>query len=214
MTRIYGPTPIGPIVDRVVGEKLDLTNLQALVQLYALQSFRRATDHQGRFYGPGFFSKPTPWVKHLARDGRKPILRLIGEGLCLRCSAPMSPNSVGDHVIARSRQGADSLQNYLPLCSGCNSSKGRRDFLDWWQRDARGGVLKARRAHELHKDAMVVYTRMTYQHLGNGELSADAPDYLKAAMISFRSILPTSKHWIVLRQLPLSDELPLLEVGE
>ena len=49
-------------------------------------------------------------------------------GRCIYCDAAAS--SV-DHLIPRLAGGPDSVDNFVPACSSCNSSKGARDLFDW-----------------------------------------------------------------------------------
>lgn len=59
-------------------------------------------------------------------------LALFG-GCCAYCSEPLGKNKQVDHVVPISKLGADTLENIVFVCQSCNSSKGNRDFLDWYR---------------------------------------------------------------------------------
>jgi hypothetical protein len=77
-----------------------------------------------------------PRVLHLARYERSPGLtvRLTRRNLMLRdhyqcqyCGARPSPRDLNlDHVLPRSRGGADTWENLVVSCRSCNLKKGRR----------------------------------------------------------------------------------------
>lgn len=77
-----------------------------------------------------------PRVLHLTRYERAPrfVVRLTRKNLMIRdgfqcqyCSRRPSQRELNlDHVIPRSRGGADSWENLVVSCRGCNLKKGRR----------------------------------------------------------------------------------------
>lgn len=50
---------------------------------------------------------------------------------CIYCGA--EENITFDHLIPRSEGGPDIISNQVPACQSCNSSKGSRDVIEWFQ---------------------------------------------------------------------------------
>lgn len=50
---------------------------------------------------------------------------------CIYCGEP--ENLTFDHLIPRNKGGADIISNQVPACQSCNSSKGDRDVIEWYQ---------------------------------------------------------------------------------
>lgn len=69
---------------------------------------------RARIKGAGGSHTKAEWLAKLAEYG----------GLCAYCR--QSPGSTVDHVIPIARGGSDSIENIVPACSQCNSSKSDR----------------------------------------------------------------------------------------
>lgn len=65
------------------------------------------------------------------------LMAVQGWRECIYCGAKGSLSK--DHLIPLSRGGRDTIENIVPCCRGCNSSKGDRDVLEWyrWRGDVR-----------------------------------------------------------------------------
>lgn len=63
------------------------------------------------------------WIAKLAEYG----------GICAYCPAPATTR---DHVIALACGGSDAIDNIVPACRPCNSSKNTRSVADWKGRPA------------------------------------------------------------------------------
>lgn len=50
---------------------------------------------------------------------------------CIYCGA--TENLTYDHLIPTSEGGSDVISNQVPACQSCNSSKGARDVIEWYQ---------------------------------------------------------------------------------
>lgn len=50
---------------------------------------------------------------------------------CIYCGA--TENLTFDHLIPTSKGGLDSISNQVPACQQCNSSKGAKDAIEWYQ---------------------------------------------------------------------------------
>lgn len=63
---------------------------------------------------------------------------------CAYCGSSQSLTI--DHVFPRARGGADDADNAVWACRSCNSSKGKRDLLEWYaDRGVRPPILLIRR---------------------------------------------------------------------
>lgn len=52
---------------------------------------------------------------------------------CIYCGA--TENITFDHLIPTSEGGPDIISNQVPACQSCNSSKGARDVIEWYQEE-------------------------------------------------------------------------------
>lgn len=162
-----------------------MTNRCALIRLHALEAWRRLPlAGDGRPYGPGFFAT-RDWEGTLARgENRRVSLRLAALGECLGCQTPMAPGSTGDHLVPKAEGGPDGAQNYLPLCRSCNSSKGKRDLLEWWVAAGKAPVT-------LTPDALCAYTRLRFKQCeAAGTLDDPARPALVAVVEGLAQDLP------------------------
>lgn len=55
------------------------------------------------------------------------------DGCCAYCGEHLGKNKQIDHVVPISKLGADTLDNVVFACHSCNTSKGNRNFLDWYR---------------------------------------------------------------------------------
>jgi len=188
--------PISSIHQSNTGNKYpSSTTLQtALLALYAIQEWMRLPlTKDGCPYGPGFFPNKASAVKRaIQKETRGALLRLIRSNHCICCQVPLSMSGTGDHLVPRSKQGSNSASNYLPLCKRCNSSKGNRDLMKWWQ-------MKEKPLNQLHPDAICLYARTIYQcSTTERTLLRTAPSYLIELINQFLTTLPTTDHAILL----------------
>ena len=103
-----------------------------------------------------------------------------------------------DHLIPRIKGGEDHADNLVWACRSCNSSKGERDLLDWYQtKDAFPSILLLRRYTKL-------VARYCDQHALLDTLLADAvqqtlPFQLQMLPYSFPA-LNTLQLWVPVRK--------------
>jgi len=134
-----------------------LTWQQGIVGLYLLNDYLRAING-GSNPAPDWFRRHGVLIGLSTPTTRRVALRLARADACMGCGEPISPNSEGDHIIAVARGGTAGLENYIPLCRSCNSSKGTQDLLEWWAR-------KERAFTDLPADAITAYCRLMLQRL-------------------------------------------------
>lgn len=164
-----------------------MTILDALARIHAVECFKTACDRSGKVYGPGFFGR-RDFRGNLSHENRRVAIDLIAMGTCLACGEPVPSSTTGDHIVPVSRGGPSGAQNYAPLCRSHNSSKGPRDFMDWW-------YSMGRRSTELPVRFLIAYARLKHQQcLREGTLQADAPASLSDAVADLMASLPTPSH--------------------
>ena len=162
---------------------------ECLVALYMLADFARPE----RPPSPDFFARHGT-LSGIAATPRRTVLRLARARECLACEASLSPNSTGDHLVALANGGPAGIENYVPLCGRCNSSKGTKDLLDWW-------YARSRTAAELAPDVLVLYARLMFAHCGRMDrLCAESSPGLLAAVRERVGGLPTEAHKAALRR--------------
>ena len=131
----------------------------ALLRLCSWQNWYRAVDKKGQHYGLGQLVKAFGWASStLASENRNVVRRPILENKCVACGNAPSTNSTGDHLIALSKGGPQSIENHAPFCRSCNSSKGDKDLLEWWF------VVKGRSLLDLNIDVLTAYLRMAHRY--------------------------------------------------
>jgi hypothetical protein len=132
-----------------------LTNIEALLWLYALADWRAIDPHPG----PSWF-RTYGLMTGVTNDNRGVSIRLARQRDCCAygCDRSVAENSTGDHIVALAAGGPAGAENFIPLCGPCNSSKGDRDLLDWWDR-------KSWPFGALPHDVLVAYARLTYRNL-------------------------------------------------
>jgi len=175
----------GPTAAEATAPRRTPTNQQALLALYMLQDAARVKASSGTVPGAQWIEGHGVIVG-ITNVSRKAAIRLIRASTCLNCAEPLSPESTGDHLLALANGGPAGLENYVPLCGRCNSSKGTRDFLDWWI-ERRG-----RSARELPPDVLATYCRLQFaQCVRLGTLGKDASTSLGGAITDLGDVLPT-----------------------
>lgn len=177
-----------PLAEPVAGNTL--ATISALFALYVLADCLRG-------HRDGFPTGPN-WIKHhgtivgLLGSNRKLTIRLVRALSCVACDAALAASSTGDHIVALANGGPAGIENYLPLCGRCNSSKGTVDLLDWWHQKGRSIV-------ELPADVLTAYTRLTFQHAARlGRLGEPAPPSLAAAVRELAGrLLDDQQRWML-----------------
>jgi 5-methylcytosine-specific restriction endonuclease McrA len=151
-----------------------------LIQLAAIQTYSRLPlGKDGTPYHANYFKRhKAEFTQALKNPNGKVITRLWQPMTCIICGESLPENTVGDHVIPRSKGGKDGIENRVPLCKTCNYGAGgkhTRDLFEW---------LRSRQYNfsKISPDLMIVYARLRYQHATENELQENAPTYLIQAV--------------------------------
>ena len=126
--------------------------------------------------------------KSLQQQSRKGIIRLAQLGRCISCGEKINVYE-GDHIIPLSWGAPYSVENFMPLCKRCNSSKGNKDLLEWWI------VHKKKHIKDLNQDALTIYLRLRYKL--RDKLKKPFPlEPLKIATFQARETIPKELYLI------------------
>lgn len=139
--------------------------------------------------GSNFVSKNPYQI--LYGENRRVIIRMIRRFTCISCSVQLPEDSTGDHIIPSALGGSDKLENFLPLCQPCNSSKGKRDLLVWWR-------WKKCSLKRMPTDVICAYARVMWTHLHDaGRVDEPAPDEAVSLVDEAIRALPYAKRAIL-----------------
>ncbi len=162
-----------------------LSNKQTLVGICTWQFWYGPIASSGKAYGLNMLKRGFEYAdKTLHSDSRKTVIRMQ-QLPCYNCGASRPSNTEGDHLIPTALGGPDSIENFSPLCAKCNSSKGKKDLIDWWvnHQNKSGATLPL--------DVVVVYVRFMFQILEKqGKLNESAPGYYEKALVQVRDTMP------------------------
>ncbi|MEM3579331.1 MAG: HNH endonuclease signature motif containing protein [Candidatus Bathyarchaeia archaeon] len=163
----------------------DLCLQEALTFLYGWSHWHRVTTANPKYYpGKSLLLKGLRAAeKGLNSPCRKTVIRLVKIGKCVACGTPVQSGQ-GDHVIPISKGGPHSVENYMPLCKFCNSSKSSKDLLEWW-------ISQGHPIQTLNHDALVVYLRLKSRIASLTEKQMPAPWYIFEAVKQAEQTLPT-----------------------
>lgn len=155
----------------------DLSLREAIYILYAMQHFE-STMKGGKLYGPGLFYKCIQQVlKGLKNLGsRKTMLSHLSDPKCIVCGEVPDTlrGKMFDHMIPKALGGPDDMSNMVVLCKIHNSSKGKKDLLEWW-------MSKKWRAIDLPRNILCLYARLMWAYHGRVLPGVKlAPDYMRA----------------------------------
>lgn len=114
------------------------------------------------------------------------IKRMHKRQVCVFCQRS-GVHLTDDHIIPKAKGGTESLSNSAPACIQCNSSKSKKDLIEWW-------LWKGRTIVELSnidRDLLNSYLRLQWQYLErSGLLDTAIPEYYQTALDEIKATLP------------------------
>lgn len=165
---------------------------EALLAMYGLQQFEVASQGGTKYPPSLFYNQVCPVISGIRNSAsRKTVLGMAEDGVCIVCGEPVGrlKNRKLDHLIPVSRGGKDNLENTLWLCPSHNSSKGKKDLIEWW-------VWKGWKAADLPRTVLVLYTRLMWGIVDG--IHDDLPDYIRMFITERASALPSGDHIVAL----------------
>ena len=135
-----------------------------LPELWGSVLFDKIRNNKGVVYGNSFLVKHLEyakvWIKNDLKNPGKSNVRLRSKNKCVYCNIPIEEeNGVGDHVVSGFID--RGIIWTVPCDKKCNSSKGKKDLIEWWC------GYKNRNIVELSRDVISIFVRAKYRHLQN-----------------------------------------------
>lgn len=145
------------------------TYREILPEIWGCTLFDRFRNKQGVIYGESFLNKQRDYAKIWIADPKKTPgrsnIRLRSKNQCSYCKTPITAeNGVGDHIVGKKM---NELYWLVPCCKSCNSSKGKKDLIDWWVGFKKHNVI------ELGRDIVSIYVRAKYRLFENENILDD-----------------------------------------
>jgi hypothetical protein len=168
---------------------------EALIVLYAIQHYEIICKRSNKTYGPGiFYSHAANFLSGLRNKGsRKTILNHLNNPVCVKCGVPIDiKGKVLDHIIPKHAGGTDDLGNMMVLCKSHNSSKGKKDLIEWW-------IMQGWDVQGLPRDILCLYARDMWQHLIENPIACTRlPGYIRTFINERVKSFPSAEHVIAL----------------
>lgn len=80
-----------------------------------------------------FYNKFKSGKQHITDLYRFNKLKMQYAGFCFYCYRDFPPEDLtADHVFPRVKGGTNDMDNIIFVCKSCNSSKGKKDLLEWF----------------------------------------------------------------------------------
>lgn len=154
----------------IVGENLDIYE-NMLPEIWASTIYNTVRKKSGELYGLGFLQMKRNYAKQWINNPDKlpgeSILRLRKINQCVYCDNDLKfIGGVGDHAVGREM---DSALWMLPCCTKCNSSKGKKDLIDWWVSHKGYDIT------DLKRDVLSIFVRAKFRILLKHNLLCSRP---------------------------------------
>ena len=165
---------------------LEMTMIEFLCELWTCSLLNSTRDKFGNVYQGHFFYEKqhkTLMVKMIDSNEypSNSIRKLMKTGKCVYCGIDLDFKTAcqGDHVVAQFE--SRNMLWTVPCCKTDNSSKGKKDLIDWWVNH------KGYNFADLSGDMVGIFTRAKYRHLKNiGELNNEIPEVYHTALAQIK----------------------------
>ncbi len=143
---------------------------------------------EGNLYGYGFYEKHYKiCMEKIINVNEYPsnaIRKLIKLNKCSYCKKDLDFKTIsqGDHIIADFEN--RNLVWTVPCDKKCNSSKGKKDLIDWWVNH------KGYDFSNMMSEVVGVFVRAKYRHLKNLSLLFESPPE-----VYFKALNQIKEHW-------------------
>ena len=163
------------------------TYREILPEIWVATLYDQCRSKEGLVYGEIFLDRlRQQTLKKFTVDDELPnnaIKKILSKNKCSYCHEELTFKEIreGDHIVGREM---DHLVWTVPCCTRCNSSKGKKEFLDWWIN------FKGNNITELHHNVIGVFCRAKYRlSKKHGILDEQVPDVYKTALTQLHT------HW-------------------
>jgi hypothetical protein len=149
----------------------------ALIAIYSLQHFESMNKGKDKPYAHGvFYSQIFSSVAGLTNSAsRKTVLNHLHDPRCAICQSPVDiRNKQLDHIVPKHSGGGDGLENTMVLCKTHNSSKGKKDLLEWC-------IAQGWDASIIPRSILCLYARVMWTHIKTypNDKPTNLPNYTK-----------------------------------
>jgi hypothetical protein len=158
-----------------------------LPELWSSILYDQCRNKEGYVYADLFLDKQRKiTLKKITHTDELPnnaIKKMLSQNKCSYCNEELNFKEIrdGDHIVRREM---NHLIWTVPCCRSCNSSKGKKDLLEWWIN------FKGNNITNLSHSVIGVFCRAKYRLLQkHGELDGQIPSMYVTALLQIRT------HW-------------------
>jgi len=151
-----------------------------LPELWGCVLFDKIRNKNNEVYGNGFLNQHLDyakiWINKEEKQPGRSNIRLRVKNICVYCGNKITDvDGVGDHIVSEFKD--RSIIWTVPCCKTDNSSKGKKDLIDWWCGFKENNII------DLGRDVMSIFVRAKHRHLENiGELNNKVPEMYHTAL--------------------------------
>ena len=109
-----------------------LSYREVIPKLWGMRTFCRIIQNNQKYATYRFLNNIiSNQISRMDKPPKDAVVYLRGKNRCSYCDKMITDEKpLGDHVIAQKR--LDDIRFIVPCCKACNSSKGKKDLLEWW----------------------------------------------------------------------------------
>lgn len=168
----------------------------ALITIYSLQHFESMNEGKDKPYAHGaFYSQIFASIAGLTNSAsRKTVLNHLSDPKCVICQSPVDiRNKQLDHIVPKYSGGGNGLENTMVLCKAHNSSKGRKDLLEWC-------IAQEWDVSIIPRNILCLYARVMWTHIKifQNDKASSLPNYIKDFISLKVKTLPSPEYAVSL----------------